>query len=780
MKKINLPVILLKGIVLLPNNDLRLEFENNQSKNILDSSEFFHDNKLLVVSQIDELEETNLIEDLPKVGVIARISHKMEMPNGNVRVTLSGFSRAIVHEYLNLNKSFDSLESIVSEIIEINPDSTEESIIVRKLYHEFENHIKMVPYITNSILSNLNNIKTLSKMTDIIAPQVAQTNNRLNEYLFEFNVNNRTEMVLKDIYEQQEMFKIEKNIEQKVKRNIDNSQKEYFLREKIKIIREELGETNSKDDEIAKLRDKTDKLDAPEYIKNRLNDEINKYESLTSLTPEVNVVRNYIDWLLNLPWNKKTIDNNDLNDVRRSLDNSHYGLEKVKVRIIEYLAVKQMTNSLKSPIICLVGPPGVGKTSLAFSIARAIKREFTKISVGGIHDESEILGHRRSYIGASPGRIIQGLKKAKSSNPVFLIDEIDKMTKDIKGDPASSLLSVLDPEQNSLFSDNYIEENVDLSNVMFVATANYIDDIPEALKDRLEIINISGYTEFEKLDIVKKHLLKKICENHGMEFEKISISDDVILKIIRSYTKEAGVRELERKLSDIIRKIVTQIVSNNIKIGKINILEKDLEKYLGKPKFMNFNNLEQASVGIVNGLAYTYFGGDTLPIEVTYFKGNGDLILTGCLGDVMKESAKIALSYIKANSKLFNIDYDKITKNDIHIHVPEGAIKKDGPSAGITLTTALISAFTNLKIDNTLAMTGEMTLRGKVLPIGGLKEKSIGAFRNGIKKIIIPKDNLGDLDDIPNDIKECVEYIPVKNYKEVFEIINNKICIESA
>lgn len=779
MKKINLPVILLKGIVLLPNNDLRLEFENNESKNIIDASEFFHDNKLLVVNQIDALEETNLIEDLPKVGVIARISHKMEMPNGNVRVTISGLARAYVHEYLNINKSVDSLESIVSEAVEVGPNATEEPIILKKLFHEFEKHIRTVPYITNSILSNLGNIKSLSKMTDVIANQVAQTNNRLNEYLMEFDVNKRTEMVLRDIYEQQEIFKIEKNIEQKVKRNIDKSQKEFFLREKIKIIKEELGEVNSKDDEVEKLREKVEKLDAPDNIKNRINEEINKYESLTNLTPEVNVVRNYIDWLLSLPWNKKTIDNDNLSDVKKCLDESHYGLEKVKERIIEYLAVKQMTNSLKSPIICLVGPPGVGKTSLAFSIASAIKREFTKISVGGVHDESEIIGHRRSYVGASPGRIIQGLKKAKSSNPVFLIDEIDKMTKDIKGDPASCLLSVLDPEQNSYFSDNYIEENVDLSNVMFVATANYIDDIPEALKDRLEIINISGYTEFEKLDIVKKHLLKKICENHGLSFDKILIDDNVILTIIRNYTKEAGVRELERQLSSIIRKTVTQIVTNNIKIEKINILEKDLEKYLGKPKFMSFNKLEEASVGIVNGLAYTYYGGDTLPIEVTYFKGSGNLILTGCLGDVMKESAKIALSYIKANSKLFGIDYEKINKSDIHIHVPEGAVPKDGPSAGITLTTALISAFTNMKVESTIAMTGEITLRGKVLPIGGLKEKSIGAFRNGIKKIIIPKDNLRDLDEIPEDIKEKIDYIPVINYKEVYKLISNQIYVES-
>lgn len=780
MKKINLPVILLKGIVLLPNNEIRLEFEKNQSHNIIDVSEFFHDNKLLVINQINVLEESNNINDLPKVGVISKISHKMELPNGNVRVTITGLSRAYVHEYLHMDKNIDSLESIVSEVNEIKPDITEEPIILKKIYHEFQNHIKMVPYITNSILSKLTTVKTLSKMTDIIAMQVSETNERLNEYLMEFDINNRVEMVLRDIYEQQEMYKIEKGLEQKVKKSIDNNQKEYFLREKIKIIKEELGDVNTKDDEVSTLREKLELLDAPDKIRNRLEEEIKKFETLSNLTPEINVVRTYIDWLLNLPWNKETIDNDDLKSVKESLDASHYGLTKPKERIIEYLAVKKMTNSLKSPIICLVGPPGVGKTSLAFSIAKAINRAFTKISVGGIHDESEIIGHRRSYVGANPGRIIQGLKKAKSSNPVFLIDEIDKMTKDIKGDPASCLLSVLDPEQNAYFSDNYIEEEVDLSNVMFVATANYIEDIPEALKDRLEIIKLSGYTEFEKLDIAKKHLLKKICTEHGIEFDKINIEDDVILSVIRNYTKEAGVRDLERQLSSIIRKIVTQIVTNNIKIDKINILSKDLEKYLGKIKFYDTTKLENPQVGIVNGLAYTYAGGDTLPIEVNYFKGSGNLILTGSLGDVMKESAQIALSYIKSNSKLFGIEYDKISKSDIHIHVPEGAVPKDGPSAGITLTTALISAFANIKVDNTLAMTGEITLRGKILPIGGLKEKSIGAYRNGIKKIIIPKDNIRDLDEIPKEIKEEIEYVPVSDYKELFKIINHeKILIES-
>ena len=771
MKKINLPVIVLKGIILLPNNDIRLEFQDNETKNIIDVSEMFHDNKLLVIGQIDTIEESTNISELPKIGVISKINHKVKLPNGNIRVTISGISRAYVHEYMNLNNKLDSLECITSEILENKPDVATEPIILKKLYNEFEKHIRIVPYITNSILSTLVTVKTLSQMTDIIANQLSSTNERLNEYLLTFDINTRVEMVLKDIYQEQEMYKIEKELEQKVKKSIDNSQKEYFLREKIKVIREELGDVSSKDEEIDSLREKLNALDAPKHIKDRLNNEIRKLDSLTNLSPEINVVRTYIDWLFDLPGNSVTTDNDDLRDVKKKFDESHYGLEKVKERIIEYLAVKKVKGNMNGPIICLVGPPGVGKTSLAFSVAHAMNRKFTKISVGGLHDECEIIGHRRSYLGAEPGRIIQGLKKAGSSNPVFLIDEIDKMTKDIKGDPASALLDVLDPEQNKCFRDNYIEEEIDLSNVMFLATANYIEDIPEALRDRLEIIRLSGYTEFEKLDIVKTHLLKKICDEHGLNYEKINISDNVILKIIRNYTKEAGVRELERQLATIVRKIITKLVMNNIKIDRINILEKDLEKYLGKIKFLDSEAMDVSQIGVVNGLAYTQFGGDTLPIEVNYFKGNGNLVLTGSLGDVMKESAQIALSYIKANYKKFKIDYEKLTSNDIHIHVPEGATPKDGPSAGVTLTTALISAFSNLKIDKTLAMTGEITLRGKVLPIGGLKEKSMGAYRNGIKRIIIPKENIRDLDDVPTEVKRCMEYIPVSTYDDIYKVI---------
>ncbi len=768
MIKTNLPVILLRGIVLLPNNDIRLEFDNDISKNIIDVAELFHDNNILVVSQTDPLEEVPEIKDLPRIGVISKIIHKMELPNGKTRVVISGKSRANIYEYLNLNKSTDVLEAIVMTQEKKVIDPKEESVLVRKLYRDMEDYIKSIPYISNSVLSLINNMSDLSKMTDIIAPHLPIDALRMQEYLNNCDSLVRTRMILEDIYKEKEMYNIEKNLELKVKKEIDTNQKEYLLREKMKVIKEELGDVAVKDDEVSKIRERVNQLDAPDKIKERITLELKRYESLSQASPEINVIRNYIDWLLDLPWNKLTEDNNDLKNVREKLDSSHHGLDKVKQRIVEFLAVKQMSNNLRSPIICLVGPPGVGKTSLAFSIAGAVNRNFVKMSVGGVNDEAEIVGHRRTYLGSSPGRIIQSLKKAKSSNPVFLIDEIDKMTKDFKGDPASCLLEILDPEQNKYYSDNYIEEEYDLSNVMFIATANYIEDIPEALKDRLEIVQLSGYTEYEKLDITKRHLIPKVCKEHGFDISKISINDNTILGIIRHYTKESGVRELERQISTIVRKIVAEIIVDKKDEPRYEVSYKNIKTFLGKPKF-HFNAMMTSKVGVVNGLAYTYFGGDTLPIEVNYFKGSGNLVLTGSLGDVMKESAHIALSYIKSNHKLFNIDYDKLVKNDIHIHVPEGAIPKDGPSAGITLTTALISAFTGKKIPSYIAMTGEITLRGNILPIGGLKEKSIGAHRNGIKKIIIPYDNINDLDDVPVEIRETIQYIPVKNYKEVIK-----------
>lgn len=765
--KINLPVLILRGIVLLPNNDIRLEFDNSTSKNIIDVSEMFHDSNILVISNPDLIEEEPDLKKLPKLGVIAKINNRMDLPNGKTRVVISGIRRARVHELLNTNKQFDIMESIVSNIENIKIDPNEENILVKKLCRELEKFVKVVPTMSNSLLATISTINNLSKLTDIVAPFLPLSLNRLNEYLLENDSKKRCEYLLSDIYRETQMYEIEKEIDLKVKQGIDESQKEFILREKIKTIKEELGDTNSKDIEIDIIREKISNLNIPQKVEERIENELKKYELLSSLSPETSVVKNYIDWLVSLPWNTYTEDNKNLKEVKEKLDKTHYGLEKIKKRIIEHLAVKQMSLDIKSPIICLVGPPGVGKTSLANSIAKAINRNFVKISVGGINDEAEIIGHRKTYLGSSPGRIIQMMKKAKSSNPVFLIDEVDKMTKDIKGDPASALLEVLDPEQNKTFSDNYIEEEFDLSKVMFILTANYLENIPEELRDRLEIININGYTEYEKLDICKKHIIKKSLKEHGLTKELINFSDEVILKIIRNYTKEAGVRELTRQIDTVIRKIVTSIVVNNIKVNELNITLDNLEQYLGKEKYHVSNINNDSKVGVVNGLAYTNYGGDVLPIEVTYFKGNGELKLTGSLGNVMKESALIALDYIKSNAKKFDINYDKLVQNDIHIHVPEGAIPKDGPSAGIALTTALISAFTDKLVSSKLAFTGEITLRGEVLKIGGLKEKCIGAYRNNIEKIIIPYDNESDLDEIPKEIKEKIKFVTVKNYEEV-------------
>lgn len=767
MRKINLPVLVLKGITLLPNNDIRVEFDNDGSKGIIDEAELFHDNRILVVHQNNVSEEKS---DLPKIGIIAKISHKLELPNGSLRVVITGMNRAQVVEYLNQNKSGETLESIVVKLNESDIPAETEKMYMDKLYKEFERYTKQIPYVSNSALGTVSNTKSLNKITDIIVPYLQIENERNLEYVYETNCVKRLEMILEDIYHEMEVFEIEQEIDEKIKKDLDDNQKEYILRQKIKVIKEELGESSIKDDDVSSLKRQIEMLKAPEKVKERLYNEVSRFETLTIASPELNIIRSYIDWLLALPWNNYTIDNDDLVEVRKKLDESHNGLDEVKTRIIEFLAVKQMTNSLRGPIICLVGPPGVGKTSLAFSIASAMHRSFTKISVGGVHDEAELVGHRRTYLGASPGRIIQSLKKAKSSNPVFLIDEIDKMQKDYKGDPSSVLLEILDPEQNKFFSDNYIEEEYDLSKVMFIATANYIEDIPEALKDRLEIVELSGYTEYEKIDIAKKYLIPKICREHGVNVAGIVIKDDVIKKIIRSYTKEAGVRELERKIATIIRKIVTSIVEKRILMNKYIIDIKKVEEFLGKPKYDIYKGVI-SEIGVVNGLAYTQYGGDILPIEVTYFKGTGTLVLTGSLGDIMKESAMIALDYIKTNYKKFGIKYDDLIQNDIHIHVPEAAIPKEGPSAGITLTTALISAFTKLKIPKKLAMTGEITLKGTILPIGGLKEKSIGALRTGIQKIIIPEANARDLDEIPSEVKDNIEYITVKDYKEVFDIL---------
>ncbi|HOZ54317.1 MAG TPA: endopeptidase La, partial [Bacilli bacterium] len=575
----------------------------------------------------------------------------------------------------------------------------------------------------------------------------------------------------KDIQKEIDIFEVEKNIEGKLKTALDKSQKEYILREKIRIIKEELGDISTKEDELEDINKKLKALKAPKNIIDKIKDEIKKYDTTPSSSPEIAIIRNYIDMMLSLPWNISTVDNNNLLEIRKTLDDSHAGLEKIKERIVEYIATKQRSKQGKTPIICLVGPPGVGKTSLAKSIAVSLNRKFVKISVGGVNDVAEIVGHRRTYMGANPGRIISAIKKAKSNNPVFLIDEVDKMTKDIKGDPASSLLEVLDQEQNVTFFDNYIDEPYDLSKVMFILTANNMYTIPDALRDRLEIIEIEGYTEYEKLSIAKIHLLPKVLDEYNFDNKDIKMSDEIFLDIIRNYTKEAGVRELERLIRQIVRKITKEMLEKNKKEISIKVNEKNLVEYLGNRKYFYTENKNINKIGIVNGLSYSIFGGDILPIEVVKYKGKEEIILTGSLGDVMKESAKIALGYIKSNIKVFKYDENIFENNSLHINAVEGAIPKDGPSAGTALTTAIISLVKNKVVPSDIALTGEISLTGRIFPVGKIKEKLIGAYRSNIKTVYIPKENEKDLEEVPKEILKNINIKLVSNYEEIYKDI---------
>lgn len=765
MTKTSLPVLLIRNMVLFPWSEIRLEFDNDNDKKVISLAESFYENNIVIVNPKDLLEIDPDISELPKIGVLATIKMKIDMPNGKTRIILSGINRVYVHAY---TKDDNLFEAMVSDTEEDELDIKEELAYSRALNKHIEVYVKEVPYMSNSVLGQIAGITSISRLTDIIALFLPTTFERKKEYIEEVSSTSRVKMILDDINRDIEVMKLEEEIEREVTKKMDESQKEYVLREKIKAIKEELGDINDKDTDIDLLKDKIRKLNCPKKIREKLEYEISRYEMCSSLSPEVGIIRNYIDWLINLPWDNFTKDETNLVKVKKYLDSTHFGLDKAKERIIEYLAVKQKTNNLKSPILCFVGPPGVGKTTLAKSIAKSIGRETTKISVGGINDEAEIVGHRRTYLGANPGLIIQGMKKAGTTNPVFIIDEIDKMTKDIKGDPASSLLEVLDPEQNNKFIDLFIEEEFDLSNVMFITTANYIEQIPNELRDRLEIIELYSYTEYEKLDIAKKHLIPKEITEHGLTSKNVRFTDDAILTIIRGYTKEAGVRELDRVIATVIRKIVKDIVMNNTKSNCI-INNGNIKKYLGNKKYLDNNDKELLSAGVVNGLAYTPYGGDLLQVEVTYFSGTGNLVLTGSLGDVMKESATIALSYIKANAKTFKLDDKIFRENDFHIHVPEGAIPKEGPSAGVTLTTAILSSLLNKKVSSNVAMTGEVTLTGKVLPIGGLKEKSIAAFRSGIERVFIPKENEPDLEEIPKEIKNKIDFILVDDYIQIFK-----------
>lgn len=764
MVETNLPVMFLKDQTLLPYNELRLEFTSETDKLILNTSESYHDSYLLLVNLSDPLEVNPTLRELPKVAILGKIKSKIELPNGIVRVVLVGIDRVEVLNYVeNENNNF---EAFVIPTKEYDYDSSEALALKRILLRNLELYIELSSYMSNNVMGRIEGINNLSRITDIIVDELPIDYSNKLKYVTMINPMNRVRAIIETLNKEIETIRLENTLEDELKVRLEQSQKDYVLKEKLKLIKEELGEFDLKDDDVVKLKEILDKMVIPNNIRKRLEDEIKRYEMTPSSSPELTVVRNYIDWLMNLPWYKNTKDNYNLEKIEESLNESHYGLFKVKERILEYIAVSKNTKNKVSPIICFVGPPGVGKTSLAKSIAKSLNKKFVKISVGGMNDDSEIVGHRRTYIGSNPGKIIQAMKKAGTNNPVFLIDEIDKLTKDYRSDPASCLLDVLDREQNSMFVDNYIEEEYDLSKVMFILTANNSNDIPEALRDRLEIINLPSYTLIEKLNIAKTHLIPKLLKEYDLK--NVTITDEAINKIITNYTKESGARELNRLLSSVLRKIIVDKLKN--KKDKYVIEVDDVEKYLGIEKYVTSKNNKITSTGVINALAYTPYGGEILRVSSTCYKGDKDIIVTGLLGESMKESVSVALSYIKTNYKLFNIDY-KMFDNDFHIHFESGSIPKDGPSAGVTIITSILSTLTDKVIDSKISMTGEVTLRGDILPIGGLKEKLIAASQNNINIVFIPKDNIKDLEDIDVELQEKIKIIPVSNYMEIYKKI---------
>lgn len=760
MTQTNLPILYLRDVVLLPFNDIRLEFSNDIDKKKLNIAESNYDGYVLLINLNDPLEEEPDYNTLPDIGILGKIKSKIDLPNGITRVVMTGIDRV---EIVSINNNNDFLSAFVISTKEYDYNEVEASALRRVLYRKLDEYIDISPYMSNTVIGRITEVKNISKLSDIIVSELPLEYNEVLKYVSITNPMNRIREITLDLSKEIETVRLENEIEDNLKVKLEEEQKEYMLREKIKLIKEELGEVDLKDADIDKIRNKMNSLDLPESIIKRLNEEIDRYSLTSSASPEVTTIRTYIDWLLCLPWNKLSKDNTDVKKITEVLNNSHFGLESVKKRIIEYIAVKKKTNTSNSPIICLVGPPGVGKTSLASSIAKALNKDFVKVSLGGINDEAEILGHRRTYVGASPGKIIQQMKKANTSNPVFLIDEVDKLTKDYKGDPASALLEILDKEQNDKFCDNYIEEEFDLSNVMFILTANNIGGIPAPLLDRLEIIELSSYTIYEKLNIAKYHLIPDLLNEYKVK--NIKFTDSAIQKIITYYTKEAGARDLYRQIDSIIRKAII----NNDKSSKIVIDNGDVEAYLGATKYNITINDTNTKTGIVNGLAYTMYGGNILKVTCTLYPGKGNVTLTGALGDVIKESIYIALSYIKANNTMFKIDYKIFEEVDFHFHIEEGSIPKDGPSAGVTIVTAILSLLKNKIIPNNVSMTGEITLRGKILPVGGLKEKLIAATTNGIDTVYLPLESSKEFSLLPSEVRDNLNIILVEDYEDVYK-----------
>lgn len=751
--RVHVPVVCTRGIVVFPNQEIMIEVGRKKSITAIEESRANFDNHVFVVCQRDILVDEPTEKDLYEMGTLCRIQ-SVRSRDGILRVNFLGLERAKLIELEDTETMFFAEVEAKSTI---TGNQLEEMALVRRVAKAYEGIAGTMQAFPAEIITQLSKGVSALDLADQFAHYFPMNYEKKQGILEELRLNERLLAILKEIETEKQLSTIESDISTKVKERIDESQKEYFLREKLRVIKEELGDVSNKDDDTDEIRHMLENNPYPDSVKEKAYEELSRYEMLPPSGGESGVIRTYLDWLLKLPWWQETEDNEDLLDVEKILDEDHYGLEQVKKRILEYLAVKQMTNSLKAPILCLYGPPGVGKTSLGKSIARALNRNFVKISLGGVKDESEIRGHRRTYLGSMPGRFIQSMKKAGVVNPVCLIDEIDKMASDYKGDPSSAMLEVLDPEQNKMFSDHYLEEPYDLSKVLFIATANYLENIPPALRDRLELIQLSSYTEQEKVQIANAHLVPKQMVENGLVKKQFSIDDETLLYVIRHYTREAGVRQLERLIASLCRKTVVAILKGEKK--SVKVTKKLVLEWLGKEKFDHGMKEKHDSVGVVTGLAYTSFGGDVMPIEVTHFEGKGKFIITGQLGDVMKESASIALGYVKANAHKYHIDPAFFEKNDIHIHVPEGAVPKDGPSAGVTLTTALISLLSNRKVRRDVAMTGEITLRGSVLPIGGVREKAIAAHRAGIKTVIMPKANMKDLDEVPESVKAEMKFV---------------------
>ena len=719
---IECPIICTRGAIIFPGQDMSLDVGRRASVDVVNFSLNMNLDVILVSQKNIDIDEPKK-NDLYEIGTICHIRASRKRDD-HLKVVFVGEDRCRLIEIYEIDGIKYASVEVLSDVVEDDLALEVLKTKVKKEYSLFEQKNGRAPLRAPENMSN----QYISELVDGFAQANIFNSGEKQKFLEEYHLEKRLEMFLTYISLEKKKEEIEKEINLRVKDSVESSQKDYYLRERIKAIKEELGDGQGAD--VEKLKEEFSKDRYPENIKAKANEEIRRLDMTSTASGEYGMIRTYLDWLISIPWTEKSVDETDLTKVKEVLDEDHYGLEKIKTRILEYLAVKELSHSLKSPIICLVGPPGVGKTSLAKSIARALNRNFVKMSLGGVRDEAEIRGHRRTYLGSYPGRIIQGMKKAGTTNPVFLIDEIDKMGADYKGDPSSAMLEVLDPEQNSMFQDHYLEETYDLSDVMFIATANYLENIPAPLLDRLEIINLSSYTELEKLNICKDHLIPKVLKKDGLKPSQFSISDEMITHVIRHYTRESGVRELERMMETLARKATLEIYTKSKR--SIKVTKKLVQEWLGHEKFEYGTKEKKNQVGVVTGLAYTAFGGDILQIEVNYFEGKGKLIITGQLGDVMKESAEIALDYVKSNAKKFGIDVKFFETHDIHIHVPEGAVPKDGPSAGVTLTTAFVSALTNKAVDANCAMTGEVTLRGNVLPIGGLREKSIAANRSGI------------------------------------------------